>query len=143
MTLVLRSVAGVVFGACVATGVIILVEQFSSRMYPPPPGLDLSDPEALKSFIATLPAGAFLMVLLAWGLGTLAGAWVCARIAGRAMTTHGVVLGAMLLVAGVTNMLMIPHPVWMWIAAFLVFAVAGYAGGRLAEGRRATAGRPA
>ena len=139
MTPLLRSVAGVVFGACAATGIIILVEQVASAMYPPPPGIDFSNPDVFKEFIATLPTGAFLMVLLAWGLGTFAGAWVCARIAGRAMTTHGIILGALLLVAGVTNMLMVPHPIWMWVAACLIFAAGGYAGGRLAEGRKTTA----
>jgi len=128
----IRSVAGVVFGACVAIGVIILVEQVSGLMDPPPAGMDFGDPEVFKAFVAGLPVGAFLMILVAWGLGTFAGAWVCARIAGRAKLTHGVVLGALLLVAGVTNMLMIPHPAWMWGSAFLVFAGGGYAGGRLA-----------
>jgi hypothetical protein len=128
----LRSVAGVVLGACVATGVIILVEQISGRMYPPPAGMDFGDPEAFQSFVAGLPVGAFLMILVAWGLGTFAGAWVCARVAGRWKVAHAALLGALLLVAGVTNMLMIPHPIWMWVGAFAVFAGGGYAGGRLA-----------
>src|SRR6185503_3301009 len=72
----LRSVAGGLFGACMATGVIILIEQISGRLYPPPPGLRYGDTEAMKAFMASLPTAAFLMVLLAWGLGTFAGAWV-------------------------------------------------------------------
>lgn len=132
MKSILRSIAGVVFGACVAGGVIILVELISGRMYPPPPGLDLRDPEVFKSYFAGLPVGAFLMVLVAWGLGTFAGAWVCARIAGRLKVAHGLLLGALFLIAGVTNMLAIPHPAWMWASAFLVFGAGGYSGGRLA-----------
>jgi hypothetical protein len=132
MKAILRSVAGVFFGACLATGVIILVEQISGRMYPPPPGLDYGDTEAWKAYIASLPVGAFLMILLAWGLGTFAGAWICAKVAGRAKLAHGLVLATLLLFAGVSNMFTIPHPIWMWPSAFAVFAFAGVAGGRLA-----------
>jgi hypothetical protein len=132
MKAILRSVAGVFFGACLATGVIILVEQISGRMYPPPPGLNYSDTEAWKAFIASLPIGAFLMILVAWGLGTFAGAWICAKVAGRAKLAHGLVLATLLLCAGVSNMFAIPHPIWMWPSAFAVFAAAGVAGGRLA-----------
>jgi hypothetical protein len=132
MRALLRSVAGVFFGACLATGIIILVAQISGRIYPPPPGLDYGDTEAMKAFMASLPTGAYLMILVAWGLGTFAGAWVCARVAGRAKLAHGLVLATLLLVAGVSNMFVIPHPVWMWPSAFAVFALAGVAGGRLA-----------
>ena len=132
MRAILRSVAGVFFGACLATGVIILVEQISGRMYPPPPGLNYSDTEAWKAFIASLPLGAFLMILLAWGLGTFAGAWICAKVAGRAKLAHGLVLATLLLCTGVSIMFETPHPIWMWPSAFAVFAGAGVAGGRLA-----------
>ena len=132
MKAILRSVAGVFFGACLATGVIILTAQISGRMYPPPPGLDYGDTEAMKSFMASLPTGAFLMILVAWGLGTFAGAWICAKVAGRAKLAHGLVLATLLLCAGVSNMFAIPHPIWMWPSAFAVFACAGVAGGRLA-----------
>ncbi|HEV8198463.1 MAG TPA: hypothetical protein VGS03_00420 [Candidatus Polarisedimenticolia bacterium] len=132
MKAILRSVAGVFFGACLAIGVIILVEQISGRMYPPPPGISYGDKEAWKAFIASLPLGAFLMILVAWGLGTFAGAWVCAKVAGRAKLAHGLVLATLLLAVGVSNMFEIPHPIWMWPSAFAVFAGAGLAGGRLA-----------
>lgn len=132
MIAILRSVAGVFFGACVATGIIILVEQVSGRMYPPPPGLDPGDRVAMTTFMTSLPTGAFLMILVAWGLGTFAGAWVCGRTAGRAKPAHGLALATLLAFAGMTNMLVIPHPIWMWPSAFAVFAGAGYAGGRLA-----------
>ena len=132
MKAILRSVAGIFFGACLATGVIILVAQVSGRIYPPPPGLDYGDPVAMKAFMASLPTGAFLMVLLAWGLGTFSGAWVCCKVAGRAKLAHGLALATLLLVAGVSNMLVNPHPMWMWPSALAVFAGAGVAGGRLA-----------
>jgi len=132
MRAILRSVAGVFFGACLAIGIIILVGQISGRMYPPPPGLDPSDRSAQAAFIASLPLGAFLMILLAWGLGTFAGALVCGKVAGRAKLAHGLVLATLLLVAGTSNMMVIPHPLWMWPSAFAVFAFAGAAGGRLA-----------
>jgi len=63
--------------------------------------------------IQTLPLGAFLMVLLAWALGTFAGSFVAARVACCAPIVHGMIISLLFLVAGIVNMLMIPHPVWM------------------------------
>jgi hypothetical protein len=41
------------------------------------------------------------------------------------------VLGVLLTLAGVANNLMLPPPVWFWIATFAVFLPATYIGARL------------
>ena len=43
-------------------------------------------------------------------LGALAGGWVAARLAGRSGVTHGVVVGGLLMLAGIANNLMLPPP---------------------------------
>lgn len=123
--------AGVFAGSVVIMG----VEMISSMLYPLPAGLDTSDHAALASHIGTLPAGAFVLVLAGWLLGTLAAAWTAARIAQRKPMLHGAIMGGLFLVLGVANMLMLPHPAWVWVCGILIFVAAGYAGGRLAAAR--------
>jgi hypothetical protein len=136
---VLRSGLGVLAGVVVGGLLIGGVEMFSSRFYPLPAGTNPSDQQALASHISSLPASAFVWVLAAWMIGTLAGAWVAARIAQRKHLIHGAVIGAVFLALGIANMLAIPHPVWVWVCGIVIFIVAGYAGGRLASPRALTA----
>jgi hypothetical protein len=128
------SVLAVLAGAIVAGVLISVVEGISSAVYPPPPGLDLNNPEALRQYIDRLPIGAFLFVLAAWAVGPFAGAYVAARLVRRARMAHGLIVGALFLIAGVLNMLMIPHPIWMWVAGIAIFIGCSYLGARLAAG---------
>jgi hypothetical protein len=46
-------------------------------------------------------------------------------------------VGVLVILAAVANMLMIPHPVWFWVVALLLFLPAAYLGGLLARRTRA------
>ena len=116
---------------------IAAVEAVSSAVFPLPPGLDLHDHAAMREHIDSLPIGAFLFVLAAWAIGSFAGSWVAARLAGRARLGHGLVVGALFLLAGVLTMLSIPHPWWMWVGGILALGGCSYLGARLAVRRAA------
>jgi hypothetical protein len=111
---VLAVVAGLVASVAVVGG----VEALSSRLYPLPAGLDYADRTAMAAAIGQLPTGAFVAVLAAWGLGALVGSFTAARVGGRAGL--GYLIGALLGVAAAANLLMVPHPVWMWVGAAIV-----------------------
>jgi hypothetical protein len=134
MKSILRSVLAVLLGA-VAGGVLIMaVEMLGATIYPLPPGVDPSDSEAVRKAMAGVPAGALLLVLLGWILGTFAGAWIAARLALKSPMRHGLVLGVLFLAAGIKNMLDFPHPVWFWVLGIMVFLPAAYFGAKLARG---------
>ncbi len=135
MRSVVRTVLAVVAGSVVAGVVVAIIESFGHVIYPPPPGLDPSDREALRAAMENAPAGALVLVLIAWAGGTLAGGWVAARLAARSPLAHGLVVGAILLGGGLFNMIMIPHPAWFSVAGLLVFLPAAYLGVRLARPR--------
>lgn len=131
---IVKSVLAVLAGAIVAGLLIAAVESISSALYPLPPGIDLYDHEAMRRHIDQLPIGAFLFVLGAWAIGSFGGSWVAARLAGRARIAHGLVVGALFLLAGVANMLLIPHPWWMWVGGIVALAGCSYLGARAAMG---------
>ncbi|OLC51001.1 MAG: hypothetical protein AUH43_03705 [Acidobacteria bacterium 13_1_40CM_65_14] len=136
MAAIARSVLAVLTGMVVAALVVAIVEAISSQIYPLPRGLNAADPVAMREYIKTLPAGAFVFVLIGWALGTLAGAWTAARLAGHSPQLHGNIVGTLLLGTGVANMLMLPHPAWVWILGVITFVACGYGGGRLAARAR-------
>ena len=134
----LRSIAAVVAGFVAASVVMMIIETINGRVLYP--GLaksaeGVTDRETIRALLAAAPVGAFLVVIAGWILGGVAGGWVTARLASRATTGHGLVLGALLTLAGVANNLMLPPPLWFWIASLVVLLPAAYAGTRLVPAR--------
>lgn len=134
-----RSFLATVVGVIVAILLIVGIETVGHRLYPPPPGLDLRDPEVLRDMVRSMPVAAIGSVLLAWVAGALAGSWAAARIAVQWRIGHAGVVGAVVLAGAVANMLMVPHPAWMWVGAIVLVPLASYAGGRWATRPRPAA----
>jgi len=143
MRKVVRSVLAVIAGFVAASAVMILVESINGHVLYPELGAmaaGMTDREAIKALLASAPVGAFLVVLLGWALGSLAGGFIAAWIGRNAPAAHALVLGVLLTLAGIANNIMIPPPAWFWIPTLVVFLPAALAGARLAPGRnRATA----
>jgi hypothetical protein len=136
MRAILRSLGAVLLGAVAATLLVLAIETVGHLVFPPPAGLDLNDPEQRRTFMAQLPLGAFVFVLVGWGIGTLAGSWLAARVAGQAPLVHGLVVGALFLLTAIATMLMLPHPLWFWITALFLFPLSSGVGVLLAPDRK-------
>ena len=129
-----RSILAVVVGAVVAMILVSVVEMVSGLLYPLPADVDPPQPDLMQQYIARLPIGAFLLVLAGWAVGSFVGGWVAARLAGRAPLTHGLVIGLLFLAAGIMTMLMIPHPLYMWVGGIVLPLACSYLGARLVRG---------
>jgi hypothetical protein len=108
-----RSTAAVIVGFVVASVVMMIVETINGRvLYPELANAaeGVKDREAIRALFANAPNGALLVVIGGWLLGAVLGGWATARLAARATTGHGLVLGALLILAGVADNLMIPPP---------------------------------
>ena len=115
-----RNILAGVAGVVIAMLLVWLVEKIGHAVYPPPADLDFSDAEAMRAYLATLPLGALLFVAAAWFIGTLAGTCAaCARGTAKPMK-FAFVIGGLMLAATITNLAMIPHPMW-----FSVLGIAG------------------
>jgi hypothetical protein len=135
MSPVVRRILAVLAGMVAAVVVITLVEVVSGRMYPPPAGVNLQDPEAMRAFAATLPVGAFLMVLLSYALGAFVGGWVAGWRAPTAWPLPPAVIALFLTLGSVMNLRAIPHPGWFWAANLVVVVVLPFAGAALTRVR--------
>ncbi len=134
----LRSIAAVFVGFVAASVVMMVIETINGLVLYPElakAAEGVTDRETLRDLLKTAPVGAFLVVLTGWSLGGMAGGWTAARLAARATIRHGVVLGALLTLAGIANNLMLPPPLWFWIASLPVMLPAAYAGARLVPAR--------
>jgi hypothetical protein len=123
----LAVIGGILLGATV----IFLVESLIHTYYPPPEGLDVTDKAALAEFVATLPLGALLGVLLAWGAGAFVAGWFGAWVSPVSPLRHSLLCGIGLTVMALMNMVNIPHPGWFWVPGLLVHLPLALLGGRL------------
>ncbi|HET6565021.1 MAG TPA: hypothetical protein VFG52_06365 [Xanthomonadales bacterium] len=115
----LRKISAVLLGLVVAFVTVMVVEWVSHQVYPPPPGLDFKDPEQVRLFVASLPLGAFLAILLGWLLGTITGGLTACYVAREKPVVFASIIGTVMLAATVTNLALIPHPTWFSIAGII------------------------
>lgn len=107
----LRIVGSIIAGAIAAFAAVWLIELAGHLLFPLPGELDPRHPEALPSY----PLVAKLIVVLAWFLGPPAGAWVARGFGGPRWASWAI---ALLVACGsVFNIIMVPYPAWMQIAA--------------------------
>lgn len=117
-----RTILGMLVGAVVAVAVILLVELIGHAAYPPPLGLDITDPAneaAFAAFVAQMPFGAKATVLVAWVLGTFTGALVAAKIA-RHQTAAALLVALVVISAVLAMILKFPHPTWLAVAGLVL-----------------------
>jgi len=129
----MRMAMGIIAGIVVAFLCVFVVEMIGHSLYPPPAGLDMTNPADQARVMEAMPVAAKAMVLAAWFLGALAGAWTANRIAGRSLA--GWVVALLVIAAGVVTMVMIPHPIGMWAGGILLPLIAAWIAQRLSGSR--------
>ncbi len=133
---ILRGILAVVVGVIVASVVMLCVEFVNGHHLYPELGRaaeGLTDRESIRALMASAPVGAFLVVIVGWLLGGVAGGYVAARITAVAPMRHALIVGVVLTLLGVANNLTLPPPLWFWVAGLVAFLPAAYAGGRMAS----------
>lgn len=112
---ILRTAVGVVLGLIVGLLIILAVEGVGHTIFPPPPGVNLTDPAQAATVMSKIPFPAKIGVLMAWFLGTLSGASAANLIAGR-RAWSGRIVGVTILALAILNMTKTQHPPWMAVA---------------------------
>lgn len=127
----LRPVLAVLAGVVVGGVLIWVVENIGLYLFPPPPDIDMTDPESLRTMMQRAPLGALLSVLVGWTLGAFTASLTAIRISRLGVPWPGWVAAGIMVALSVVNMVMIPHPFWFMAAALLFMSAAGWGAGRL------------
>ncbi len=139
----LRDVLGAVVGIAVAVITVMLFQWFSHFVFPPPGDLDLQDSAAMRAYVASVPIGALVLVLAGYVVATFDGVLVACLIGRTKPVLFALVVGVLMLVATVSNLIMIPHPLWFSVSAVVGIVAAAWTGSLLGRKLRATARPPA
>lgn len=115
----LRFVAAVVLGAIVGSVVNMGLIMVSGTFIPPPAGADVTTMEGLKASLHLFEPKHFLFPFLAHALGTLTGVVVARLLAPGKSLVPGYIVGVLFLVGGITNVVMLPAPMWFNVVDLL------------------------
>jgi hypothetical protein len=114
-----RNAAAAITGLVTAFVLIMLIEKLGHFIYPPPPDLDFSDPEAIRPYIATLPFLALMFPMLAWITGTFAGSLVACCIGTARPLAFAIIVGGLVFARTVSNLILVPHALWFSVLSLL------------------------
>ena len=123
----LRVILGAVAGLAVAVLTVVLFNWISHTVYPPPPDIDISDTTAVAEMMAAAPFAALLIIVIGYVVATFDGVFLAAWIAGSKPYIYALLVGVLMLVAVVSNLILIPHPLWFSISSILGIIVAAWA----------------
>ena len=129
---VLAILAGIVIGGTINMAVLTL----GVSLIPPPPGVDVTNPESLAKAMHLFVPRHFVAPFLAHALGTLAGALIAYLVAATHRARMAYAIAVVFLLGGVAATFMIPAPGWYvaidLLAAYLPMAwLAIWIGARL------------
>lgn len=125
----LRLILAVILGPLIGLVVLGAIDGAANMIFPPPAGVNLTDPAAIRAATAVLPFGAQVGAILAWLLGALAGAWSANLIAGRRALAGRIVSGLFLAFAAWT-MATTAYPLWTRVGLLIAVLIAAVAADR-------------
>ena len=130
---ILAVVVGFVFGSLVNIGLV----NVGMSVVPLPEGADVSTMDGVRESMKSFTPVNFIFPFLAHALGTLAGAFVAAKLAAGQPMKFAMGIGVCFLLGGITMVVLCGGPVW-FIASDLLLAYIpmGFLGGILAGGKR-------
>lgn len=134
---ILRSILAIVAAIAVAFFFVACVEVVCGLYWPFPKDVNHNDIQACRTHVASLPQVAFVIQSVGWGLASFCSSYVATRLGTGRHPAYGIVVGTVFLAMAVFNMLMLPYPLWHWVANLIVIPAGFVAGPKLAQPRRA------
>lgn len=126
---IIAVIAGVAIGSVVNMGIVMV----SGAIIPPPEGGDITTMEGLKATMHLFEPKHFVFPFLAHALGTLAGAFVAAKIAASHKIKMALIIGVFFFIGGAVNISMLGGPIWFSVLDLAIaYIPMAYLGGRWA-----------
>ncbi len=127
----LKRILSVIAGIATGFVVVFIGDSITHIINPPPAGLNFEDKNAINHYAASIPTYVLVLMLFFWILSSFLGGLVAAKINPDRWKVSSSITGALLMIAAILNMLLIPHPIWMMIASVILYIPAAYLGGKL------------
>jgi hypothetical protein len=137
MNPIIRNILAVIVGFVIGSVANLGLVNLGMAVVPLPEGADVSTMEGLRESMKLFTPVNFIFPFLAHALGTLAGAFVAAKLAASHPMKFAIGIGVSFLIGGILMVFMCGGPVW-FIASDLLLAYIpmGFLGRLLAGGKK-------
>lgn len=120
----MKTFLSTIVGVLVSFAVVFGMELLAMTLFPSRIKFERNNIEALKTLIDHVPLAALILVIIGHGLGTYLGAYASYKIQPNSMVGYLVVM-ILMLIGTISNLAMIPHPMWFMVADVCVILIAG------------------
>ena len=128
-----KNIVAVIVGLIVGGVVNLGIVKLGASIVPPPPDVDVMNLESLKANMHLFETRHFIPPFLAHALGTLAGAFIAAKMAITNKIRLALVVGLIFLIGGIVNVYQLPSPTWFGVGdVLLAYIPMAWIGGKLA-----------
>lgn len=127
----LRKIIAVIFGFAAGVTIIALMETLGWMLYMAGHEISLKDPSSGATYFSALPDGVFYIVLISWAFGSITAGMVSTLVIRKNNRFPALIAGLLLMLSGIINMIMMPHPAWFIVSGILIFLPFSYIGYKL------------
>lgn len=120
----MKTLLATIVGLIVSFIVVFAMEFLSMTLFPSPEKIDPTNVEALKTLIQHIPIAALLMILLGHGLALFLASYYAFKIQPNSLVPF-LIIFIFMLIGTISNLAMIPHPMWFMVADVSTVVVSG------------------
>jgi len=139
----LRKIAGAVLGLVAALITITLAQGAMVLVVAPPTPEMLKDPETMRTFVANMPATAYIILAIGYAIGSMVGGFVAGKISGGSDFGFlaAMFVGLVLTFFGVINFFVtLPgSPLWAIVLCLVTYLPFAALGNKMAGAKSAAA----
>ena len=128
-----RKILGLIAGLVTFFVAATLIQLLSGLVFGMPSPEILGNPDKMKEYVATIPIGGFVGLLVSYIVASFAGGFVMSKLARWDSLVLPLILGLIGTLGWIYTFMQIPHPLWVTILGllcFVPFAILGYRSGK-------------
>ena len=126
----MKKILSIVAGVVVGFVIVFIGDATTHALSPIPANLNVADKTSIANYISSIPLYVMVIMAIFWLLSAFTGALLAARINRSEWKNTALITGSFLMAASVLNLILIPHPLWMWLVVIIgylpVALLAGY-----------------
>ncbi len=128
-----RNIIGGIIGVVVGIFLVALSQQLMPNFFEMPEGLDPTDPEDRATLVSLMPISAQALVIFGHILGAFTASFIAGTISGRFKNRTGWMAGLILIIATITNFIVMGHDLKFGLVDIPITIFATWLGAKIAS----------